>query len=91
MLNIAQRWLENAQPVAITAMTLLALIAAGLAWFHPRHGSAASGFGKLIGLVVFLAIIAVLPTLIGLAQQDVTTGGGGGVPAAPAAPAEVGN
>lgn len=75
MLNLIYQYLVAVRPVVILAMTVLGLIAAGWAWFAPRHGSASHGLGKLFGLVIFLAVVAVLPTLVSLAQRDLSDGG----------------
>ena len=90
MLDLIYNWLLEARTVVILAMTVLGLIAAGWAWFAPRHGSSAAGLGKLFGLVLFLAFIAVLGTLVDLAKNDLTGSGGGSTPPAPAV-GEVGN
>lgn len=83
MLNLIYNYLVAVRPVVILFMTVLGLIAAGWAWFSPRHGSASAGLGKLVGVVIFLGIVAVLPTLVQLTQTEITNGG----PTTPGAPA----
>lgn len=73
-------WLQaqaDAWIITIIALSVLAaLVAVAVAAFHPRHGSFAKGAGVAVGAVVIIAFMISIRYFVGLAQEDLGTGGG---------------